>query len=58
MNEKEVTYNVKYEIVLCTPVSNTRWGGLGEGSVGANHLSTINSLRPSTHPDAYWEGTN
>ena len=27
MNEKEVTFNVKYEIVLYTPVFNARWGG-------------------------------
>ena len=27
MNEKEVTLNVKYEIVLYTPVFNARWGG-------------------------------
>ena len=25
MNEKEVTFNVKYEIVLYTPVFNARW---------------------------------
>ena len=28
MNEKEVTFNVKYEIVLYTPVFNARWGGV------------------------------
>ena len=27
MNKKEVTFNVKYEIVLYTPVFNARWGG-------------------------------
>ena len=27
MNEKEVTFNVKYEIVLYTPVFNARRGG-------------------------------
>ena len=27
LNEKEVTFNVKYEIVLYTPVFNARWGG-------------------------------
>ena len=31
MNEKEVTFNVKYEIVLYTPVFNARWGGGGGG---------------------------
>ena len=25
-NKKEVTFNVKYEIVLYTPVFNARWG--------------------------------
>ena len=30
MNEKEVTFNVKYEIVLYTPVFNARWGGATE----------------------------
>ena len=28
MNKKEVTFTVKYEIVLYTPVSNARWGGV------------------------------
>ena len=27
MNEKIGTFNVKYEIVLYTPVFNARWGG-------------------------------
>ena len=27
-NEKEVTFNVKYEIVLYTPVFNAWWGGI------------------------------
>ena len=28
MNEKEVTFNVKYEIVLYTPVFDARWAGV------------------------------
>ena len=33
MDEKEATFNVKYEIVLYTLVFNARWGcrGLGKG---------------------------
>ena len=33
MNKKEVTFNVKYEIVLYTPVFNARWGGGGVQSL-------------------------
>ena len=33
MNEKEVTFNVKYEIVLYAPDFNAWWGGGGGGAL-------------------------